>query len=195
VLGLVGVVGGVSILIAFLPYAPWAWELVGLRIALFNLGAIAVAIAVVIRERQAGGSDRATTIAALAVIVANGWYLAMVALSAGRPQPPAADAEFRLAGFFAGVAMWLADAAFGLVCLRPGFGGRLGRVARVGALALAIGSVLAFTGIDRLELVRGDLAWFFTPAALVGVALNAIGWILLGLAVARSRPSTAAGPA
>lgn len=85
--------------------------------------------------------------------------------------------------------MWLADAAFGVVSWR------LAAVSRWGALALAIGSVLAFTGMDRLELVRGDLAWLFVPAALVGVALNGVGWILLGVDIAfRPGRSPAAPP-
>jgi hypothetical protein len=192
VLGPVGVVGGVSILVAFIPQAPWVWQVVGLRLVLFNLGAIAVATAMEAGHRRAGTSSRATAAAAAAVILANAWYLAMVVLSDGRPQPPVGDPEFRLVGFVAGVAMWWADAAFGLVSLRPGGAVGLGRLARGGALALALGSVLAFAGMDRLGLVRGDLAWLFTPAAMLGIALNGIGWILLGLAVARSRSSTAA---
>ncbi len=106
------------------------------------------------------------------MILANAWYLAMVVLSNGRPQPPVGDPEFRLVGFVAGVAMWWADAAFGLVSLRLEVADRLRLVARGGALALAIGSVLAFAGMDRLGLVRGDLAWLFTPAAMLGIALN-----------------------
>jgi hypothetical protein len=52
--------------------------------------------------------------------------------------------------------------------------------------------VLAFTGMDRLELVRGDLAWLFAPASQVGVVLNGLGWILLGVDVAFSRRSVPA---
>jgi hypothetical protein len=60
---------------------------------------------------------------------------------------------------------------------------------RWGAGALAIGSVLAFLGMDRLDLVQGDLAWLFTPAALLGVALNGAGWVLLGFDLAFRRPA------
>ena len=108
--------------------------------------------------------------------------------SGGRPQPLQGDPEFRLVWFVAGASMWLADAAFGVVSWR------LAAVSRWGALALAIGSVLAFTGMDRLELVRGDLAWLFVPAALVGVALKGVGWILLGVDIAFRRGRSPAAP-
>jgi hypothetical protein len=60
-----------------------------------------------------------------------------------------------------------------------------------GALTLAVGSLLAFLGMDRLELVSGELAWLIAPAALLGVALNGIGWILLGIDVAFRRRAPA----
>jgi hypothetical protein len=175
-LGLVGIVGGVVLMAAFLPNIRWSSEFFNLRLVLFNAGAIAIVVAV--HRRQAGGSGRASVAVALAAILANAWYLAMVVLSIGRPQPPEGDPDFRLVMFFAGAAMWWADSAFGLVTLR------LGMVSRSGALALMIGSVLAFTGMDRLELLQGDFAWLFSPAALAGIALNGIGWILIGLDLA-----------
>jgi hypothetical protein len=174
-LGLIGILGGAVLVAAFLPGLPWTPELFQLRLILFNGGAIAIVLAV--HRRQAVVSRRASLAVAVPAILANAWYLAMVVLSIDRPQPPAGDPEFRLVLFSAGVAMWWADAAFGLVT------GRLGVVTRWGALALAGGSVLAFLGMDRLELVRGELAWLFSPAALLGVALTGVGWIVLGIDV------------
>ena len=184
-LGLVGIVGGLVLVAAFLPNLPWTRDLFQLRLVLFNAGAIAIVLAV--HRRQASASARASLAAAVPAILANAWYLAMVILSIGRPQPPEGDPEFRLVMFFAGVALWWADAAFGLVTWR------IGVVTRWGALAIAIGSILAFSGVDRLELVRGELAWLFIPASLVGIALNGLGWILLGIDVAfrhRRAPAT-----
>ncbi len=178
-LGMVGIIGGLMLVAAFLPNLPWNWELTTVRLVLFNAGAIAIVIAV--HRRQAAVSHRLSLAVAIPAILANAWYLAMIILSIGRPQPPLGDPEFRLVWFIAGVAMWWADAAFAFVSLH------LGALTRWGALALAIGSVLAFTGIDRLELVRGDLAWLFVPAALVGAALNGVGWILLGVDIAFRR--------
>jgi len=187
ILGLLGILGGLVLVAAFLPNLPWGWELTSLRLVMFNAGAIAIAVTV--HRRQAAVSRRASLAVAIPVIVANAWYLAMVILSIGRPQPPQGDPDFRLVWFVAGAAMWLTDAAFGVVSWR------LAAVTRWGALALAIGSILAFTGMDRLELVRGDLAWLFVPAALVGVALNGVGWILLGVDIAfRPGRSPAAPP-
>jgi hypothetical protein len=182
-LGILGILGGLVLVAAFLPSLPWNNELFQLRLVLFNAGAIAIAIAV--HRRQAAASRRLSLAVAIPVILANAWYIAMVVLSIGRPQFPAPDPEFRLVMFYAGGAMWLADAAFGFVTWR------LHTVTRWGALALAIGSLLAFLGMDRLELVRGDLAWLFTPVALLGVALNGAGWILLGIDVAFGRRPTA----
>jgi hypothetical protein len=123
------------------------------------------------------------------VILANAWYLAMIVLSLGRPQFPAPDPEFRQVFLWAGVAMWWADAAFGFATWR------LGAVTRRGALALTLGSVLAFTGMGHLELATGELGWLFAPASQVGIALVGLGWILLGLDVAFRRRRIPAPPA
>ncbi len=183
-LGILGILGGLVLVAAFLPNVSWGPELNNLRLVLFNAGAIAIAIAV--HRRQAAVSRRLSLTVAIAVILANAWYIAMVVLGVGRPQFPAPDPEFRLVMFYAGGAMWLTDAAFGFVAWR------LRAVTRWGALTLAIGSLLAFLGMDRLELIRGDLAWLITPVALAGVALNGAGWILLGIDVAFRRRPTAA---
>jgi len=180
VLGLVGVVGGAVLLAAFVvDIAP---GLNVLRLVFFNLGAMAIVLAV--HRRQASAAPRMALLAAVPALVSNAWYLAMVLLAVGRPQPPLGDSDFRLVWFFAGAAMWLTDAAFGLVTLRVGV------VARWAALPVAIGSVLAFTGMDRLELTSPSNPTIFQPLSLAGIALNGIGWILLGLDVAiRRRPS------
>ena len=184
-LGLAGVVGGVVLLAAFVVNI--SSDLNTVRLGLFNLGAIAVVVAV--HRLQAPTSPRLSLAVAGPAIAANAWYLVMVIIAIGRPQPPVGDPDFRLVWFFAGAAMWWADAAFGFVALR------LGVVGRWGALALTVGSVLAFLGMDRLELVAGPFAAFFVPLALGGFALNGLGWILLGLNVARraNRRAVAAG--
>ncbi len=179
-LGLVGIVGGAWIVAWLLPFIPWGPEGVNLRLMAFNLGAIAIVIA--LARRLPSSARLAAAIASLAVL-ANAAYLLMAVLSLGRPVPPQPDPAFRLTWFWVGVAMWWADAAFGFVALR--FGG----IARLGAAALAVGSVLAFLGMDRLELVIGPYKDLIVPLALLGITLNGVGWILLGLDVAtRRRP-------
>jgi hypothetical protein len=176
VLGLIGILGGVALLAPFLPIAMApGFDIV--RILLFNVGAIAIVIAV--HRRQAAAAPRLALLAAFPAVVANGWYAAWLLIS------PAS--EFGLIGFFAGVAMWLTDAAFGLVTLR------LGVVTRLGALALAIGSVLAITGIDRLGLIASNPT-IFGPLSLAGAVLNGLGWILMGLDIATRRRASTAQP-
>ena len=173
-LGLVGILGGAILLAVFVvDFSP---ELNVLRLILFNVGAMAIVVAV--HRRQAPAAPTLALLAAVPAFLANAWYLAMTLLSIGRPQPFAGD--FGLVWFYAAVAMWLADAAFGIVTMR------IGVVARWGALALAIGSPLALAGIDRLGLVTAEDATIWGPLALAGAALNGIGWILLGLHVATS---------
>ena len=174
VLGAAGIIGGVVLLAAFVVAIPS--DLNTLRLALFNLGAIAVAIAV--QRRHASTGSRTALLVALAAILANAWTLVMVVLSISRPMPPAPDPDFRLVMFYAGLAMWLADSVFGFVALR------LGLVTRWGALALAIGSLLAILGMSHLELTSPANPTIFGPLSLMGIALNGIGWILLGLDVA-----------
>ena len=175
-LGLAGILGGVVLLAAFLfEISP---ELNAVRIYLFLIGALAIVIGV--HRRQASVAPMVALLGAVPALLANAWYLAMMVLATGRAQLFAGD--FGLVFFAAAVAMHLTGAAFGLVTLR------LGVVSRWGALALANGSVLAFTGIDRLGLT----STIFGPLSQVGVVLTGIGWILLGLDLAtRRRPSEA----
>jgi len=103
VLGLAGIVGGAVLLAAFVvDIAP---GLNVLRLVLFNVGAMAIVVAV--HRRQVTAAPAAALLVAVPTFVANAWYLAMVLLSIGRPQPPLGDSDFRLVMFFAGLAMWL----------------------------------------------------------------------------------------
>lgn len=171
-LGLAGIVGGAVLVAAFA--LDFSTDVNWVRLVLFNVGAIAVVFAVY--RRQAPVAPSLAIVATVPALVANAWHLAMVVLAIGRPQPFAGD--FGLVSFYAALAMWLTDALFGLVSLR------LGVVSRWGALALAVGSVLAIAGMDRLGLTSSANPTIFGPIALTGVALNGLGWILLGIDVA-----------
>jgi hypothetical protein len=79
--------------------------------------------------------------------------------------------------------MWLSDAAFGIALasrrnLTVGLGGRLG------AIALAVGSLLAILGMDRIGLVSPERDSVFKTLALAGIFLNGLAWVVLGLDVA-----------
>jgi hypothetical protein len=175
-LGLTGILGGSILLAAFLVDVPP--DLNPLRIVLFNAGAIAIVVGVY--RRQASAAPVMALVAAVPALVANGWSLALIARVVGQPGQPGLG-DYGLDLFAAGIAMWLTDAWFGVVALR------LGMVTRWGALALAIGSVLAMAGIDRLGLTSAENPTIFGPLSLIGVALNGLGWVLVGIDVATRR--------
>jgi hypothetical protein len=184
--GVVGVLGGLGLLAAFVVEIPP--ELNTVRLVLFCAGAIAVAVAAY--GRHAAVSGPLTLAGTIPLVAANGWYIAWILLAVGRERPFAGD--FGMVGFWAGLAFWLADAWFGLVSLR------LGVLWRWAALALVAGSLMAIAGMDRLELTSAASPTVFAPIALAGVAMNGIAWVLLGLELAVPRlrgPRTATAAA
>lgn len=182
ILGFAGILGGAVLLAAFaVEISP---DLNTVRLILFHLGAIAIVVAV--HRRQVAASPSLARAAVVAAVLANAWNLTMIILMVGRPNPFAGD--FGLVYFYAGLAMWVTDAAFGLVTLR------LGVVSRWGALALVVGSLLAITGMDRLGLTSSASPTLFGPLGLTGVALNGFAWILLGIDVATRERRAAARP-
>ena len=176
-LGLIGIVGGIALLTAFLVDIPTDANVV--RIVLYNLGGIAVIVAV--HRRQVSMSPMIAWVVAVVAVLANALLAAREILPYGPWHPFVGTG---LTYFNLGIAMWLTDAAFGLVTLR------LAVVTRLGALVLTIGSVLALTGVDGLGLTSGAAPTVFGPISLIGIALNGIGWILLGFDVA-TRPRSA----
>jgi hypothetical protein len=170
-LGVAGMLGGLGLLLAYVVEIPPALNTV--RLVLFCAGAVAIGVA--LYGRHAEVSRRLALAGTIPLIAANGWYIAWILLALGRERPFAGD--FGMLGFWAGLAFWLADAGFGLVALR------LGVVWRWVALVLAVGSLMAITGMDRLELTSQVNPTIFTPIALTGVALNGFAWVLLGLEI------------
>ncbi len=163
VLGLIGILGGGVLLPAFVLEIPAGLNI--LRLVLYLVGAIGVVVAV--HRRQVGASPTLARVVAIAAVVANATVLLREVLPYGPWHPFAGDNGLVL--FYAGIAMWLTDAAFGLVTLR------LGVVTRWGALALAVGSVFAILGIDRLGLTSETNPTIFGSLSLTGIALNGIG--------------------
>ena len=172
VLGAAGILGGAFLLVAFLLEIPAGIN--DLRIVIYLVGAIAVVVAV--DGRQVHASPTLARLVAIAAVAANTTVLLREVLPYGPWHPFAGDDGLVL--FYGGIAMWLTDAAFGLVTLR------LGVVTRWGALALTVGSILAILGFDRLGLTSDADPTIFGSLAMTGIALNGIGWILLGFDVA-----------
>ena len=170
VAGLLGVVGGIVLLLAFVvEIPPWLNDV---RLTLFFVGAMAVAAACY--QPLARPGLGVAGVAVGLVLVANAWGLARGAIAAAFAIP-VGPGTFGVVYFWAGLAWWLADSLFGFAALR------LGGWARFGALALGVGSILAITGMDRLELTTRDNPTIFLPLSLAGIALNGAGWIILGL--------------
>ena len=145
----------------------------GLSFFLFLAGGVGVALAA--HESQARVSGRLALTGVIPLVLANGVVAIWELLSLGRDRPFAGD--FGLVGFYAGLAMWLAHAWYGIATLR------IGVLSRWAAIALVVGSVLAITGMDRLELTSSVNPTIFGPLSLLGIALNGIAWALLGLGV------------
>lgn len=180
-LGVVGILGGLGLLAAFVA-SELIFEtmpsLITVRILVFNIGAIAIIVGLSAGATGTAAS-RASRAIGLAAALSNAWYAGMTMLPVIGWAPFAGDHHF--VGFLAGVAMWITDAAFGLVIARRG--GFL----RVAGLALALGSVVALLGIDRFGLVNGEFSAFFEPLALAGIGINGIAWVTLGIDVATRR--------
>lgn len=174
-LGVVGILGGLGLLAAFVVEIPADWALV--RILLFPAGAMAVAAAAY--GSHAAVSRTIALAGTIPVVLANGALIAWELLALGRERPFAGD--FGLVGFWVGLAFWLADAWFGIIALR------LGVLWRWAAVALVVGSLLAILGIDRLGLTSGANPTLFGPVSLAGIALNGAAWVIFGLELAVPR--------
>lgn len=166
VLGIAGILGGVVLLTALVIDVPSGLN--ALRIALFNLGAIAVVIAILRREVRPKPM-LGLAIGVVAILV-NALYafMALADIHAAAP-------------LWAGVALWLTTTIFGATLVRQG------GLTRWGALALAVGSALAVTGIDRLGLVSATSPTVFNTLAQVGIVMVGIGWVAMGIDVATRR--------
>jgi hypothetical protein len=174
-LGVVGILGGLALSAAFMVDVPDAWN-TG-RLILFLAGGIAIAVASY--PDQATVAPRVALAGAVPLIVASLWSVAWILLSIGREQPFGGD--FGLIGFSASLAVWLAHAWFGLCALR------IGVLWRPAAIVLVAGSLLAITGMDRLELTTQANPTIFEPLSLLGIALDGAAWILLGTQIVAGR--------
>ena len=177
-LGLLGVLGGAFLLLGYINLDEWTPDLFNLRLLLFNLGAIAVGLAVY--PRHALVSRPLALVSTIPVVAANAAYLLFTLKLVAQPGE-LGPGDYQPVGLFilTAAAMWLADAWFGLVALRVGV------LNRWSALALLVGSIAAFVGMSNFGLApAGSLS---EKVILAGVALHGLAWVLLGLEVALRR--------
>jgi hypothetical protein len=181
-----GILGGLALLVAFFADLTPAQNTA--RLLMFLAGGVAVACAAY--RPQARVSRHLALAGAIPLVLANGTLAAWIILSLERDRPFAG--EFGLAGFYSGLALWLAHGWYGIVATR------IGVMWRGATIILAAGSLLAIAGIDRLELTSPANPTVFGPLSQLGLALNGIAWILLSLQVvvpgAFSHHSAAAVP-
>jgi hypothetical protein len=179
-LGVAGILGGLVLLAAFVVTIPPAWN--PARLVLFHVGAFAVAVAAhPWHERVA---PRLALAGAAPLVIANAWAIVWILLAMGEERPFGGDVG--LIGFYASLAVWLADAWFALCAFR------LGALWRPATLLLGAGSLLAITGMDRLELTTQANPTIFEPLSLLGIALNGAAWVLLGAQIVSGRAQSRA---
>lgn len=186
-LGLLGVIGGGFLLLGYIRLDEWTPDLFNLRLIAFNIGAIAIAIGVHLRQASAG--RLLSLSAAVFAIIANAAYsLFILKVVAAPGQVSGPDYQPFVVAAALAVAMWLGDAWFGLVTFR------LRVLNRWSSLALFVGSMAAFIGMGNWGLAPADTIQ--EKVVLIGVALHGFAWILLGLEVAfRRRPAPPAATA
>ena len=180
-LGLLGVAGAVLLLWAFISFEPFADVSINrIRLAVFSLAGAAVAIA--FYRRQATVAPRLAFLTTAAVVTAGIWYLFWIRLSENVPSP--FSGAFGAVNFLANIALWISAGLWAVALLRIGAAWRgmsraLTLTTKVGAVVL-IGSLVGWLGDDRLGLVGGEQGEMWSAIALLGVAANGLGWLLLG---------------
>lgn len=169
-----GVLGGAVGLAVFVGFPD---ELNLGRLVLWYVGAIGVALAAF--GPQAAVSRPLALAATIPLVAVSAWAILWLVIGTGVPSP--SSGTFGLLGFAAGLGGWLAAALFGLIAVR------LGVLWRWPSVALALGALMAMTGIDRLALTSGDSPTIFASISLAGFVLVGSAWILLGSQVATGR--------
>jgi hypothetical protein len=187
-LGLVGVAGGVVLLWAFISLNPFGDQSVNfVRLSLFWLGGMAIALA--LYGRLAAASPRLAALTTAAVLVSGVWNALWAGLAISQ-ENPYADA-FGGIGIVGGIVAWIVQAAYGVALLRmasamPGMNRHVRTVSRIAALALVLGGPLAFLGINDRELANWQgfeattMPFILTRLGQIGLILTGAGWIMLG---------------
>lgn len=182
-LGIVGVVGGVLLLWAFISWAPFvALANNTVRLVLFALAGASVGLA--FHQRQSAVAPRLALLATSVVVLAGLWYATsnILALDGPRSWVGVGGVLYSLSS----LSLWLSAAVFGAFSLRTGAVSQgltrwFAATTRIALLILVVGGLLAALGDDRWGLTRHATygAWI-SQATLLGVFLTGAGWVLLG---------------
>jgi hypothetical protein len=181
-LGLFGILGAGLLLWAFVSFNPFADPTVnGIRLFAFSLAGAAISLAFYRRQ-----SLVAPTLALLttgAVVIAGAWYATWLILSSGVKSPHIGT--FGLISLLAGIALWVTPAIWAIGLLHTGaawqgMSSNRALLAKLGA-AILIGSIVAWFGDDRIGMVDSLWGEMWQAVALAGVAMNGMGWLILGV--------------
>ena len=181
-LGLFGAIGAALLLGAFVSFLPFEDPAINrIRLVAFALAGAAISLA--FYRRQALVAPTLALLTTSAVVIAGIWYAAWVIL-ADRVESPFIGA-FGLVNMFANIALWVTPVVWAVGLLHTGaawqgMSPNLRLVTKV-ALWILIGSIVAWLGDDRLGLVDSLWGELWQMIALAGVAMNGIGWLLLGV--------------
>lgn len=181
-LGLFGVIGALLLLWAFISFNPFVDQRVNnIRVLVFSLAGAAISLA--FYRRQALVAPTLALLTTGVVVIAGLWSATVLLLSSGVESP--LMGTFGLIGLFSGIALWVTPAIWAVGLLHTGavwqgMSRSRARLAKLGAVIL-IGSVVAWFGDDRLGMVDSLWGEMWRAIALVGVAMNGIGWLILGL--------------
>ena len=180
-LGLLGVAGAALLLWAFISFNPFADPAVN-RIRLVTFALAVAAISLAFYRRQAVAAPNLALITTAGVVIAGVWYATIVVVSESVDHP--FIGSFGLMNMFASIALWVTPAIWAIGLLHTGaawqgMSRNQALVTKLGVVSL-IGSIVAWFGDDRLGLVDSLWGELWKTVALTGVALNGIGWLILG---------------
>lgn len=181
-LGVVGVIGAVLLLWAFISFNPFQDQRVNsVRLVLFALAGAAISLA--FHRRQALAAPTLALLTTAAVVIGGIWSASWVILSNGVLSPNMGT--FGLIGLFANIALWVTPTIWAIGMLHTGaawqgMSPNRARLTKLG-VSLLIGSVVAWMGDDRLGMVDSLWGEMWQAVAITGVALNGVGWLILGI--------------
>jgi hypothetical protein len=180
-LGLFGVVGAVLLLWAFTSFNPFQDPDVNrIRLLVFALAGAAISLA--FYRRQALVAPTLALLTTAGVVIAGAWYVTWLMLSSSVESPHIGT--FGLVNLFANIALWVSPAIWAIGALHIGAVwqgmSRTPALATKAGLWILIGSIVAWMGDDRLGLIDSLWGEMWRAIAVTGVALNGIGWLILG---------------